>query len=151
MSTMVLENASIANLWTPPDVHYPSAAIEQFRPHLEFAIRFRNIISSLSVFLCWQAYCLSSIALQNALYVSKILAFQAYLSSKYGVWYTWLVSSSATSMVWNSRIVQEWRKNSFHNFAVFILGSGNGLILVLFWPGWLLIGGASLAVWQLAG
>ncbi|RDA89876.1 hypothetical protein CP533_6656 [Ophiocordyceps camponoti-saundersi (nom. inval.)] len=46
--------------------------------------------------------------------------------------------------VWQSRSVQLIRARLFYEFALFILGGGNILFLLLFWPGWLVIG---LVLW----
>lgn len=54
------------------------------------------------------------------------------------------MSIEAVAYVWNSPTVRLVRNRLFHEFAVFILGGGNALILCVFWPGWLLFG---LAFW----
>lgn len=41
------------------------------------------------------------------------------------------------------------RDKLFYEFASFILGSGNALILWIFWPCWILFGLAVWIVWQL--
>jgi hypothetical protein len=32
------------------------------------------------------------------------------------------------------------RNKLFFELAVFVLGNGNGIVLILFWPGWIIIG-----------
>ncbi|KAL6891653.1 hypothetical protein HDV57DRAFT_308050 [Trichoderma longibrachiatum] len=52
---------------------------------------------------------------------------------------------------WQSRRIQKIRAKLFYEFAVFILGCGNAFFLLIFWPGWLFLGAAALALKQLAG
>ncbi|KAL7810906.1 hypothetical protein V8C26DRAFT_233383 [Trichoderma gracile] len=52
---------------------------------------------------------------------------------------------------WQSRRIQKIRAKLFYEFAVFILGCGNAFFLLVFWPGWLFLGAAALALKQLAG
>ncbi|PTB67623.1 hypothetical protein BBK36DRAFT_1197311 [Trichoderma citrinoviride] len=52
---------------------------------------------------------------------------------------------------WQSRRIQKIRAKLFYEFAVFILGCGNAFFLLVFWPGWLFLGAAALALRQLAG
>lgn len=42
--------------------------------------------------------------------------------------------------------LNQLRKKVFFEFMCFILGTGNGLFLLLFWPGWLILGGA---IWSI--
>lgn len=39
------------------------------------------------------------------------------------------------------------RQRLFFEFMVFLLGCGNGLFLVMFWPGWILVALGGLAAW----
>ncbi|KAK1251203.1 hypothetical protein MKX07_005758 [Trichoderma sp. CBMAI-0711] len=52
---------------------------------------------------------------------------------------------------WQSRRIQKIRAKLFYEFAVFILGCGNAFFLLVFWPGWIFLGAAALALRQLAG
>ncbi|PHH89876.1 hypothetical protein CDD83_5049 [Cordyceps sp. RAO-2017] len=60
------------------------------------------------------------------------------------------MSHGAVAGLWPSRHAQLIRNRLFYEFALFVLGGGNTLILLLFWPGWLLVGLACWAVWQMA-
>ena len=73
------------------------------------------------------------------------IAVRALLATKFSL----IMSHRVAVGAWDAGSTRVLRKKLFYELAVFILGSGNGLILVLFWPGWLLVGGA-LAVWQLS-
>lgn len=61
------------------------------------------------------------------------------------------MSSKAVADLWESPTLRLVRNRLFYEFAVFILGGGNAIILLLFWPGWLLVGAVLWAAWQLWG
>jgi hypothetical protein len=126
-----------------------SNVISRLRPALAFALHFQYIIGSFSSFLYIQAYFVTSLAFVHALYASRFLAIQAYFATKFGVFHGFNMSAQALAGVWDAKTIQMLRKKIFYEFAVFILGSGNPFILLLFWPGWLVVGGTSMAVWQL--
>ncbi|OAQ62164.1 hypothetical protein VFPPC_07173 [Pochonia chlamydosporia 170] len=128
-----------------------STLISRLGPVLAFAARFQYFISTFSSFLYIHAYFVTSIAFVNALYASRFLAIQAYIATKLGAFHGLSMSARALADVWDAKTTRMLRKKLFYEFAVFILGSGNSVILLLFWPGWLVVGGASFAVWQFCG
>lgn len=128
-----------------------STVIGTLGPALAVAARFQYIIGTFSSFLYLQAYFVTSIAFVNALYASRFLAIQAYIATKFGAFHGFNMSAKALADVWDARTTRMLRKKLFYEFAVFILGSGNSMILLLFWPGWLVVGGASFAAWQFCG
>lgn len=121
-------------------------------PTVRYAGYIQAVIGSLSVFLGLQAYTIASITFAAALYASKVIALQAYLATKVGAFYAYLASAKAASEVYRSKTLKMLRKKLFFEFAVFVLGGGgNAIILIMFWPGWLIIGGTTYAVWQFMG
>jgi len=46
---------------------------------------------------------------------------------------------------------EKLRNKLFFELVVFVLGGGNGMILLVFWPGWIVIGGGVLGVWMICG
>ncbi|PFH55620.1 hypothetical protein XA68_17944 [Ophiocordyceps unilateralis] len=56
-------------------------------------------------------------------------------------------SVGVVATVWQSRAVELVRARLFYEFALFILGGGNALFLLLFWPGWVLVG---FVLWALS-
>jgi hypothetical protein len=132
--------------------HPHSDLIAILGPTVRYAGYLQAVISSLSVFLGLQAYALASVTFAAALYASKVIAFQAYLATKFGAFYAYLASAKAASEVYRSKTLKMLRRKLFFEFAVFILGGGgNAMILMVFWPGWLVIGGATYAMWQFMG
>lgn len=120
-------------------------------PTLALVLRFQSIIGSVSVFICLRAYLLASAVFAGALSATRIVAFQAIVTAKLGAFHGFTMSSKTISDLWNSRSVQTVRRKVFYEFAVFILGTGNVMIVLLFWPGWWLLAGIFWVVWKLWG
>lgn len=120
-------------------------------PALQYAGHLQSILSSASTFLCLHAYFLASVIFATALYASEVVAFQAYIATKFGALHGLAMSHKIVLEAWKSKRAQAVRDKLFHEFAVFILGSGNPVILMVFWPGWFVIGGTSLALWHFWG
>ncbi|OPB42548.1 hypothetical protein A0O28_0036660 [Trichoderma guizhouense] len=110
---------------------------------LQLHHRFKHISS----FICLQSYFISSI-----LFISTRHAFfYAFIASAFLLKHVFAMTTKAIVDAWDSKSIQKIRARIFYEFAVFILGCGNAIFLIVFWPGWLLIGGALFALWQLAG
>lgn len=128
-----------------------SALISRLAPAITFAARFHYLLSWLSSFLYIQTYFITRLAAVNAFYASRFLLVQAFIATKFGAWVSLNMSAKAIADVWEARSTQMLRRKFFYEFAVFVLGSGNAMILLLFWPGWIVVGGAGVALWQLFG
>ncbi|KAG5982326.1 hypothetical protein E4U43_006459, partial [Claviceps pusilla] len=58
------------------------------------------------------------------------------------------MSAPAMAGLWEAKSTEALRKKVFYEIAVFILGCGNPVILLLLWPGWLVVGGLVYVLWQ---
>lgn len=58
------------------------------------------------------------------------------------------MSAKAAASLWEAKSAQALRKKLVYEFAVFVLGSGNFIILLLLWPGWLVVAGLLFALWR---
>ncbi|RFU76840.1 hypothetical protein TARUN_5426 [Trichoderma arundinaceum] len=112
---------------------------------LQLHHRFKHI----SLFICLQSYFVSYALLAGTSYACKNILFYAFIAAAFIFKHGLTMSTKAIFDIWDSRSVQKARARLFYEFAVFILGCGNAMFLVLFWPGWLLLGGAFFALWQL--
>ena len=128
-----------------------SDIIRLLAPTLEIALRFQSLVSSVSIFLCLRAFFLASFTFAGVLYASKIVAFQAFIATKIGAFHGFTMSSKAIIGAWNSRRVQALRQKLWYEFAIWVLGSGNTVILMVFWPGWWVLAVAVWALWLLFG
>ncbi|CAG8949339.1 hypothetical protein HYFRA_00004965 [Hymenoscyphus fraxineus] len=128
---------------TPPSLSPPSL----YLPLLP------RILSTTTLFLLLQTYnTLNTLALQSY-YAATVLACQSYYAS----WYTTvlLVKQAFVLVKYGAWAVKEgikrvWRgseglrRKLWFELGVFILGNGNGIFLILFWPGWIVVGGLVL-------
>ncbi|KAK2594498.1 hypothetical protein QQS21_007779 [Conoideocrella luteorostrata] len=125
-----------------------STIISHLAPTLAFVLRFQYLLRSFSSFVYLHASSLTGIALVNALYASQFLVIHAYIAAKFGIFQGLKMSAKAASGVWEAKTTQALRKKLFYEFAVFILGSGNFIILMMLWPGWLVVGGLLFTLWR---
>lgn len=116
-------------------------------PVLEIVLRFQ----SLTLFLSLRAYFVASVACISIIHATNVLAWNALYVAKLGAFHGATLSRKATLGIWRSRNVQALRKKLFYEFAVFILGGGNLLFILIFWPGWWLVAGASWGLWWFFG
>ncbi|OAA63806.1 hypothetical protein ISF_04515 [Cordyceps fumosorosea ARSEF 2679] len=135
----------------PLSQHHHATIISRMGPTLAYAVHLHNIIGSLSVFLCWRAYLLASISLAGAYWAARILAFHALVATKVGAFHGATASIRAAAAVWDMKTTRMLRDKLFYEFALFVLGAGNGLFLLVLWPGWIVIGGTSFVLWQVCG
>jgi hypothetical protein len=120
-------------------------------PALQIALRFQSLVGSVSIFLCLRACYVASITFASVLYASKTVTFKAFVAAKFSAFHGFNMSSQALASAWNSKKIQKLRNKLWYEFAVFILGSGNLIFLMLFWPGWWVLAGACWAGWMLFG
>ncbi|EGX92621.1 hypothetical protein CCM_03994 [Cordyceps militaris CM01] len=123
--------------------HRHATIISRLGPTLAYAVHVQSIIGSLSVFLCWRAYLVASVSLVQAYYATRLLTW----GTKQGAWH----GVAAAAAVWDMKTTRVLRDKIFYEFALFVLGAGNGLFLVVLWPGWIVIGGTSFVLWQMCG
>ncbi|KAJ0163173.1 hypothetical protein CTA2_3398 [Colletotrichum tanaceti] len=134
--------------------HEPGVTIRQrseiialFGPTFDIAIRCQRLVAVASTLLFVYGHVLATSTLTSAVVASRLVA--AYSSH---------VARTTTStlrgpllLAWNSKRIRRLRKKFFMEFATTILGPGGNMLLVLvFWPGWMIVLGALLAVRMLA-
>ncbi|KAI1266961.1 hypothetical protein F5Y18DRAFT_353272 [Xylariaceae sp. FL1019] len=81
------------------------------------------------------------------LYLGKLATIRS-LKTTTGVLFSLIqASTSTTRMLWNTRAIRRLRKKFEFEFFVLILGGGgNNLFLVIFWPGWIILGCLAFAI-----
>jgi hypothetical protein len=118
-----------------------------FTSSLYFAAILQQLLSTTTLFVLFRSYLLSVFLLQQSFHVSQILLIQGlYASSVLGRNAYW-VSKQGMSVFWRS--TEGIRKKMFKELIIFVLGGGNQLILLVFWPGWIVVGGGVWGVWCL--
>ncbi|KAM3518634.1 hypothetical protein NHJ13051_008053 [Beauveria bassiana] len=135
----------------PLSQHHHATMISRVGPTLAYAVQLQDIIGSLSAILCWRAHLLSSISLAQAYSAIRFLALHLLVATKLGAFYGAAASVRAATTVWDMKTTRMLRDKLFYEFALFVLGAGNGLFLLVLWPGWIVIGGTSFVLWQICG
>lgn len=103
-----------------------------------------HYISTSTLLLLFRAYLLSFVLLRQGLYASQVLLVQSYYAAELLSRNFLFAIEHAMRLGW--KYTEPLRRKLAFELAVFVLGSGNGLFLILFWPGWIVIGGV-LGLW----
>lgn len=103
---------------------------------LRTTLQCRELLSSLTFFVALRSYLIA----QHFVLLSKFVAIQAAVASKSLILHTAKGSIDVAQIVWNSSGIKRLRKKLELEFFTFILGGGNSLFLMMFWPGWCFLG-----------
>jgi hypothetical protein len=120
-----------------------------FANSLCLATILQRLLSTTTLFLLFRSYLLSIFLLQQSYHASQILLIQSLYASSIACKNAYWASKKGTRLLWRS--TEGMRKKLFMEFMIFVLGGGNQLILVLFWPGWIIVVGGIWGVWSLCG
>lgn len=107
---------------------------------LYLATVFQRLLSTTTVFLVFRAYYFSILLLRQSFYATQLLLLQSYYASS--LLSKQLFSTTKQAMKAGWKAAKPLREKLFFEFMVFVLGGGNGLLLVVFWPGWIVVAGA---------
>jgi len=99
-------------------------------PTLYLAAVFHRLLSTTTLFLLLR----SLVVLRQAYYISQLLLLRCARNVN------WMKSRS-----WS--VSEKLRNKLYFEVMVFVLGGGNGVLLLLFWPGWILI----WVIWMIWG
>lgn len=106
---------------------------------LKFAVLFQRLLGTTTIFLCVRLSVFTlyttKLLLLNALYASRLLGFNLLIAFK-------LVAWGVASTVWKR--TEKARRKLFFEFMVWILNP-NAVALLIFWPGWIVLGGIYFA------
>ncbi|KAK3943228.1 hypothetical protein QBC46DRAFT_43349 [Diplogelasinospora grovesii] len=126
----------------------PSVALRQrsdlisvLGPLVGLAPQFRHLLTLITTFLFIHTYFAASIVATALSQASLCVLFKTAGLTKRVSW-----------TIWNAKATKRLRKKLEFEFFVLILGpGGNALCLMVFWPGWLIIGATIWAVWPATG
>ena len=113
---------------------------------LYFAAIAQRLLSTTTLFLIFRTYLLSLFLLQQSYHASQILLIWSLYASSILFENTYWASKQGMRVLWESS--EGTRKKLFMEFMIFVLGGGNQFILVVFWPGWIVIGAGIWGAWR---
>lgn len=148
--TVLTPSPNPTNLLTPTHVRALLSALSPVLTNtLSLFATLQTLLHNGTLFLLFRSYFLlrqSFLVSQILLYGSSILLWQyssilgkgAYWTTKFGV------KEGYKRTAW-------LRKKLQYEFFVFILGGGNPILLVVFWPGWLVVMTGVWGAWWVCG
>lgn len=122
---------------------HTTAVASQMGPVVGHALYLQYMLNSASMFLLLRAHLLSEISY----HVAKAAGWYAYIAGSTA----FAMSGSLAHGVWETSVVRHLRQRLFDELAAFILGAGQTLIVVVFWPGWWLLAGSAWSIWFVWG
>ncbi|KAK1759026.1 hypothetical protein QBC47DRAFT_97659 [Echria macrotheca] len=128
-------------------LHQHSNVISSLGPLVDLAVRFQRILGSVACLAAIRLYLAAGRLLQALWFASYLAAFKAILWFRFLSYNTAAVTRRLLWAAWDSKQSRRIRRKLEFEFFVLILGPGNALLLLLFWPGWLLVATAAWAFW----
>ena len=125
----------------------PSDVIPTLAPTLRFALQSQRALSTASLFVVLRTYLIAS----QILLATQSVAFRSLVASSYVLAEVAAFWRMLCWSVWNSQPTRRLRKKVVFEFFTLILGSGNNFCLVVFWPGWWILGFIGLMTYICAG
>lgn len=104
-------------------------------PIIEYASQCLQLLSSLLIFTAAKSRIIVAQLACSGFFVAQ----QTVMASRSVLANTAQLSQNATLAVWESSQVRRLRKKLELEFFTFILGCGNVLCVMMFWPGWWLL------------
>ena len=151
---LLLSTATMTSL-ASPQILTSSDYTSYFSPlthSLYLATVFQRTLSTTyttTLFLASRASMLSLQLLKQISYASLVLALRIYYTVSMILAELWTRGSRAVEMGWKAS--EPLRQKLFFEFMVFVLGGGYGLLLIVLWPGWIVVGMLALGFWFIRG
>lgn len=121
-------------------------------PLIQHAIQFQQLISSAAFHLFVRTYFATYLVAYAALVTSRTIAWRTFIVFRIFISRALVVSKWLGRRTLSSIGTTRLRKRIEFELYVFLVGPcANMLFLMLFWPGWLVLGVAIWAYWQVAG
>lgn len=121
-------------------IRHQSELVHRYALEFGPALSYSNALSSALLRTTHQLFQINRIALTYLLFGCNVAALQTFLVTKELATMSVAALSNIAWRVWDSKQSRRLRKKLEFEFFVLILGTGNGIILMIFWPGWILVG-----------
>lgn len=109
-------------------------------PGVKFVFRCHRLVGIWSLSLTLQCLNAFLLSIRYIIFVSWLALISTFTATTIVVRAVVNLSTRTFYQVWNSKTVRQWRKKVVFEFVVVVLGPGNLLVLLLFWPGWFALG-----------
>ena len=129
-----------------------SEVISTIYPLVNSAAQFQHLIGSAVFHLFVRTYFAATIVATASLWASKSIAWRVFLASRIIVARALFLASRLIWTAWDCKRSRRFRKRLEFELFILLLGpGGNSLLLMLFWPGWLMLAAMGWGVWQFTG
>jgi hypothetical protein len=129
-----------------------SDVLSVLSPLVNTALQFQQLVGSAAFHLAVRAYFAAAATATLAIWVSWRVIWHALVTSRLLAAHALLLLRRLIWAAWDSRSGRRLRKRLEYEIMVTLLGpGGNTLLLMLFWPGWFMIGVLWWGMWLLTG
>ncbi|KAK4233900.1 hypothetical protein C8A03DRAFT_38353 [Achaetomium macrosporum] len=129
-----------------------SDVVSTLYPLINSALQFQQLLGSAALHLVVRTYFAASILATTSLCASKSIAWRTFLASRILVAKTLALTKRIAWAAWDCKRSRRLRKRLEFELFVLLLGpGGNALMLMLFWPGWLMLALLGWGLWRLTG
>ncbi|KAK3688626.1 hypothetical protein B0T22DRAFT_159987 [Podospora appendiculata] len=121
-------------------------------PLIAHALQVQQILRLATLLVIVRTYFVARVLATAFLFASRVVAFRTYHASKFLMIRTALAARQALWALWDSKKFRRIRKKIEFEFFVLLLGpGGNSVLLLLFWPGWIVLIAAAWGLSSWAG
>jgi hypothetical protein len=129
-----------------------SDVISTIYPLVNSAVQFQQLIGSAAFHLLVRTYFAATVVATVSLWASKSIAWRTFLASRILVARALFLAKRLAWTAWDGKRSRRFRKRLEFELFILLLGpGGNTVMLMLFWPGWLMLAAVGWGVWQLTG
>ncbi|KAK4032513.1 hypothetical protein C8A01DRAFT_20416 [Parachaetomium inaequale] len=129
-----------------------SDVISTLYPLVNSAVQFQQLIGSAAFHLLVRTYFAATILATVSLWASRSIAWRTFLASRILVARALFLAKRLAWTAWDGKRSRRFRKRLEFELFILLLGpGGNTVMLMLFWPGWLMLAALGWGVWQLTG
>jgi hypothetical protein len=124
-----------------------------------FCTVLQRLLSTTTIFVVFRCYLLTLLVLRqwhvltlHSINVWRLLLLHSIYATRILIIHSsWASFLLVKQLVWGLKkgwkTFEPLRQKLFFELMAFLLGSGNAVLLLVFWPGWLFIGGTACGVW----
>ncbi|KAK5652108.1 hypothetical protein OQA88_10886 [Cercophora sp. LCS_1] len=127
-------------------LHQGPNVISSLGPLVKLALQFQRLLGSATFILAVRTYLAATLIGRALLFASHVAALRTLILSKAIAFKSIVAVRQLAWSLWNSKQSRRVRKKIEFEFFVLFLGPANVLCLMLFWPGWLVLGAAAWAL-----